>query len=125
MALVYLETEPAIIAKLLGVFKETLFRKYRNELRDGAAIVRAKLGMKIVAAATNGDKAALAQIARAQQIGRSEPPKREQDGKGDNETPIDLGNLSDANLNGILAALVTSPEGGVRGGNKGGNRKKA
>lgn len=106
-ALCYLKTDPIIIAKLLGVSKTVLDKKYRDELKHGAALVAASLGMKIVQNAVKGDKGALGQIARAQGIGRQETPPPPPRAKNDPEPdPFDLTTATDEDLSRILGALA-------------------
>jgi hypothetical protein len=119
-ALCYLKTDPAIIAKLLNISKMVLEKKYRDELKYGAALVAAALGMKIVESAVKGDKGALGQIARAQGIGRQEPapPPRAKDDEKE-PPPLDLANASDDDLARILAALASGTPSGTDRGHKG------
>jgi hypothetical protein len=113
-ALAYLRTEPRIIADLLGVHFQVLQYHYMKEITDGPKIVAAKLGMLIIQNALKGDKGALGQIARAQQIGRQdEGDKRD---VTPNDSPLDIAGLTEAELEGLLGALAGGKEEGSRRG---------
>ena len=99
-ALAYLRTEPRIIADLLGIHFQVLQHHYVKEINDGPKIVAAKLGMLIIQNALKGDKGALGQIARAQQVGRQDEGSKPD--APPNDSPLDIASLSEAELEGIL-----------------------
>ena len=107
MVLAYLRTPPRVIGMVLGIAGDILDRVYASELKHGANIVTAKLGMRAVAAALKGDKAALTLIARAQGVGKPEKPDDipTNDPKKVEDEPIDLAKFSLADLQGILKEL--------------------
>ena len=111
-ALMFADTEPPIIAQILGIPLSVLNRCYRNEIKLGKALVAARLKLSLVDRAIKGDKGVLGALARAMGLGRDDKPMEPRPtrvpppGSTEASRPaFDVSNLSDEGLAQILADI--------------------
>ena len=114
--LTYLRVAPEVIADELGIGKKMLRLRYAYELRRGAEVIAARIGMLAVEKALAGDRGMLGVLTRSAGIGKADEADKGsgsgKDGDGDGGPPLDLGALDDAGL----AALLKAIDGGTAGG---------
>lgn len=90
MALISFGTEIKTIAHLLRIPERTLFRHFDRELKDGRAVVHARVGAGIVSQALEGNLTAQIYYSKAQMGWRDRVAFGYDDGKGGVVPPASL-----------------------------------
>lgn len=100
------------IAQYFGISRNTLERKFKEELRSGKGLVGARLTMTAMQKALGGDRVMLMFVLKTQ-YGWRETNGHQWLGK--NGDPISFDSLDDSSLDQVLAALKTAVGTATRG----------